>query len=439
LSDTLVERREPIVDKGILFEDLGYRPHVGQWRVHNSRARHRVLGCGVRWGKTKCAAHEVVSAALEPTFNPDGSLAERSCGWLVGPTYDLADKAYREVRAIFAGRLHYRVKKVHEQQKALWIYNIAGKLCEIRAKTADNEDSLIGEGLDFVVIDEAARMRPSTWQSHLSQRLVDRDGWSLKISSPKGKGWFYEEYRRGLPGANKDADYESWSAPTWQNPYIRRALIEAQRTRIPERVFRQEFEAEFIEGEGEVFRGVRECATVDAWSDPVADETYYAGLDLAIVDDFSVHTIVNSKGRVVFADRFRKLPWERQVERVRQASEKYRKPITYVDTTGIGRPVYDALRHAGVAAREYTLSAPTKNSLVNNLAMLLEQQKVAIPSAKLMAEFAEELESYEYSVTDKGHVSTSAPTGYHDDVVISLGLAVWPLRPRRSPIVAMVG
>ena len=85
------------LDKLRLFADLGYEPHEGQLEVHRSRTPRRVLACGVRWGKTLCAAMEGIAAALEPR--------ERSMGWVVAPTYDLADKVYREITYIAARHL----------------------------------------------------------------------------------------------------------------------------------------------------------------------------------------------------------------------------------------------------------------------------------------------------------------------------------------------
>ena len=40
------------LNKPALFQQLGYEPHAGQLAVHRSKAKRRVLACGVRWGKT---------------------------------------------------------------------------------------------------------------------------------------------------------------------------------------------------------------------------------------------------------------------------------------------------------------------------------------------------------------------------------------------------
>jgi len=80
----------------------------------------------------------------------------------------------------------------------------------------------------------------------------------LLISTPKGKGYFFDLFKRGKVPT---ADYQSWNMPSWANPLLDRGVIEQERERLPDRVFRQEFGAEFIEGSGAVFRNIRESAT----------------------------------------------------------------------------------------------------------------------------------------------------------------------------------
>src|SRR5262249_37065082 len=162
-------------------------------------------------------------------------------------------------------------------EKRIVLRNLGGGLSEIRGKTADNPVSLLGEGLDFLICDEAARLKPTIWTSYLSQRLIDRDGSALLISTPKGKGRLFDLWKRGQPGGDKD--YESWNFPSWKNPHLNTALIEAERERLPERVFAQELGGVFVEGDGSVFRFVREAATGE-WKEPVPGKSYLAGLDL---------------------------------------------------------------------------------------------------------------------------------------------------------------
>ena len=405
--------RRLVVDKRALFRHLGYEPHAGQIEVHRSKAPRRVLACGVRWGKSRCAAMEAIAAAMEPR--------ERSVGWVVGPTYDLADKVFREILYIAAGHLRHRVVTMRESERKLVLRNLGGGFSEIRGKSADNPVSLLGEGLDYVIVDEASRMKSSIWEGHLSQRLIDRKGWALLISTPRGKGWFHDLYRRGQ---RADEHCQSWAHPSWMNPYLDRALIEAERARLPDRVFRQEYGGEFLEGSGSVFRNVREVATND-WKRAHPQLSYFAGLDLAKVADWTVLVVMNERREVVFVDRFHKLDWSMQVSRIRAAAARFNEARVLVDSTGVGEPIYESLRAADCIVDPYVLTARSKNDLINNLALLLEEKRIKLPKPELCPEMIDELEAFEYSVTDNGNVRTGAPSGYHDDCVIALALAAW--------------
>ena len=158
--------------------------------------------------------------------------------------------------------------------------------------------------------------RPPSGKAILSQRLIDKDGWALLISTPRGKGWFYDLWRRGQdPG---DPFHESWNYPSWSNPHLDRELIDGERERVPERVFRQEYLGEWIEGAGAVFRHVRVAATGE-WRDQDPNARYSGGLDLARVEDYTVLVLIDDKRRVVLADRFHRLDWGLQVTRIKAA------------------------------------------------------------------------------------------------------------------------
>jgi hypothetical protein len=411
--------RHERLNKRRFFADLGYAPHEGQRAVHSSKAPRRVLACGVRWGKTLCAALEALAAAMEPR--------ERSMGWVVAPTYDLADKVFREIVLVVAKHLRHHIVTLREHERILVLRNLAGGLSEIRGKSADNPVSLLGEGLDWLVVDEAARLKRSIWEGHLSQRLIDKKGFALLITTPKGKNYVFDLFKRGQGGA--DPFFESWNRPSWTNPHLDAAVIEAERGRLPEAVFRQEYGAEFVEGSGAVFRNIRECATGE-WQEPQEHTQYYAGLDLARVEDYTVLVVVNRDCQVVFVDRFTRLDWSLQVTRIEAAARRYNHARILVDSTGCGEPIFESLRAANCTVDPYPFTAKSKSALVNNLALMLEQKQIVLPKPELWPQGAEELESYEYSITENGLVRTGAPSGSHDDCAVALALAAWQVRPQ---------
>ena len=412
-------------DKLRFFADVGYEPHPGQLEIHQDDHPRRIVACGVRWGKTVCAAAEGLAAAMTPR--------ERSIGWVAAPTYDLANKVFREIVLTAQRHLRHRIVRVSDSAGVIELRNMAGGISEVRAKSADNPVSLLGEGLDWLIVDEASRLKPGIWQAHLSERLIDKKGWALLISTPNGKGYFHGLYRLGQEG--RDPAYRSWNKPSWTNPLLDSELIEDQRRQVPERVFLQEYGAQFIEGAGAVFRYVREAATGE-WVEPVKGACYYGGLDLAKVEDYTVLVILDGRGQVVALDRFNRVDWSIQAGRIQALAERYNNVEIHIDSTGAGEPIYEALAKAGCNVRGYKFTSTSKAALVDNLAIKLERRELVLPRPELCPELVDELEAFEYTTTDQGGVRTGAPYGYHDDCVIGLALAAWSLkRGDRTPII----
>ncbi|MCC7170123.1 MAG: hypothetical protein IT459_06725 [Planctomycetes bacterium] len=234
-------KRTTKVNKSALFELVGYTPHAGQWEVHNSTASRRIVACGVRWGKSTCAAMECVAALLDP--------AHARLGWVVAPTYDLTQRVHLAVLQVFRTSLKHRLKEYAERDRMIVVRNLGGGLSRLQARSADNPTSLLGEGLDFLIVDEAARLDRGVWDGHLSQRLLDRRGWALLISTPRGPNWFGQMVRRAERG---EPNFRAWVSPSWENPMLDRSLIEEERRLLPKDAFEQEYEAAFVGAQNEV-------------------------------------------------------------------------------------------------------------------------------------------------------------------------------------------
>lgn len=231
----------PSLRKRELFAALGYQPHAGQVLVHRSKASRRVLACGVRWGKSTCAAMEAIAGLFEAR--------DSALGWTVAPTYEASKRIFDEVVHVVHMHLRHRVVEYNPREHRLVVVNFGGGRSTLRGKSADNSVSLLSEAIDFVIVDEAARMKPEIWQQHLVQRLIDRNGWALLLSTPAGRNWFHKLFRRGQN--SRDPSFESWAQPSWMNPHISRDLIEEERKRMDADPFGQEFAGKFIGEERE--------------------------------------------------------------------------------------------------------------------------------------------------------------------------------------------
>ncbi len=203
------------------------RLHPGQAEVFANGARFRVLACGRRWGKTRLGVAMCIETASK------GGRA-----WWIAPSYKLAAVGWRGVRNLAA-----QIPSVQIREGERLLTFPGGGTVQVRS--ADDPQSLRGEGLDFAVLDECAYMKPEAWTEALRPALSDRKGGALFISTPRGLNWFRDLWLLGqLP---EQSEWRSWSFKTVDNPFIDPAEIEAARAILPSRVFRQEYEADFME------------------------------------------------------------------------------------------------------------------------------------------------------------------------------------------------
>lgn len=200
-------RVEPNISREALFEMLKYNPHSDeQWEIHRSIARFRIPCCGRRWGKSTWAGHE----GTHKMFVPD------SINWVVGPNYSLGEKEFRIIWYDFQklGLLKYCNKSYNVKQGNMRIhFKELNSLIEV--KSAEQPDSLVGEGLDHVIMSEAAKHKMSTWQMYIQPALTDKRGSADFPSTPQGWNWYEGLYQLGQHP--EYPEYESWRLPTWTN------------------------------------------------------------------------------------------------------------------------------------------------------------------------------------------------------------------------------
>ena len=113
-----------------------------------------------------------------------------------------------------------------------------GTIC---LRGADNYDSLRGDGLDFLVLDEYASIAHEAWPEVLRPALADKQGRALFIGTPHGYNHFYDLHRE----AQNRPDWAVFQYTTEQGGNVAREEIESATHELDERTYRQEFQASF--------------------------------------------------------------------------------------------------------------------------------------------------------------------------------------------------
>ncbi len=302
------------------------------------------------------------------------------------------------------------------------LYFASGALCDFGS--AERPETLEGFAYDYIWINEAGHVLKdeSLYYNTLLPMMLEADNAQFFfIGAPKGLGLFGRMFDWGQDP--KRADWRSFRHSSFTNPQLNREELERLRSHMPEREYRQEILAEFVTGEGAVFRDVAGIATAEREDSPQEGVPYVIGVDLARYGDFTVAWIGRADTRTgVFCDRFRRISWKLQVERIARLSRRYGGARLYVDATGVGDPVCEDLRSSGLPVEAMVMTAARKRDLVDGLAVAIEQQRLSIyPHEPTL----HELTAYEQFPLESGRTRTSAPAGEHDDCVIALALCHW--------------
>lgn len=369
-------------------------------------ARFRILTCGRRWGKTFACVAEMMKQALE---HP------RSLCWWVAPFNRQSLIAYRLARRA----LSPFIQKAFNGSLRLELTNES----VLEFRSAAIPDTLRGEGVDLVVVDEAALVRREAWEEALRPTLTDTGGRAIFISTPKGRNWFYELFLRGQDP--KYPEYQSFTFPTSSNPLIPASELEEVKSTLPDSVYQQEYEAVFLDESAGVFRNIHACIQ-GVCEPPQFGREYILGVDLARKTDYTVLTCMDVKEKKVVAfDRFNQVSWQFQIERIVQMAQQYNDAQVIVDSTGLGDVVMEALEQRGLYVEGFHFTQRSKQQLIENLQLLLEQEEIHFPD---IPDLIHELEIFGYEMTKSGNMTFSAPPGAHDDCVMSLALACWALK-----------
>ena len=346
--------------------------------------------------------------------------------WIVSPKYAQTTILWRMLKKYLPKNY---VSTIKEGELVIELLNGS----TIWAKSADNPDALVGEGLDLLIMDEAARVKPDAWEVALQPALSDKQGSAIFISTPKGKNWFYNLY---LMGTNESQypEYKSFNYPSFCNTTIEGFAEEIERRKetTPELIFRQEYMAEFIEGGGEVFQDVREVLE-DSLREPIPGHNYVMGVDLAKHKDFTVITVADVQtGKIVHFDRFNKIDWGFQRDKIKNIFKKYNDAVAYIDSTGVGDPIVEDLQRMDVICSGYNFSVRSKYELIKNLMIMIRDKKIYIPHIQVIID---ELSAYTFETLPSGIIRYGAPEGMHDDCVSSILLCAWGLSKNRTEVV----
>ena len=366
-----------------------------------------IIGCfGRQAGKSFTAMNLLLKWSLED----NGSI-----GMWVSPVFSQAKKVFTELTNTIAGTS--LIKSINKSDLTITFINNS----IIYFRSGEREDTLRGYTLQYLVIDEAAYIKDEVWNTVLRPTVLVNGKKVLFISTPKGRNWFYNLAMRGY--SEEYPQYKTFHATSFDTPYItEEELIEA-RLSLPESIYKQEILAEFIDDGGEVFSHLKFNCKETTYPPQDPNKKYYAGLDFGRQNDYTVLTILDSDGKMVDFYRERQKSWDIIISEIVVRLKKWR-PICYAEVNSIGDVLYENLKKQYSTIQPFVTNSDSKQNLIEDLIMGLNEEKISLPSSNLNTDLYRELQVFTYEYSPRARkVKYGAPNGFHDDCVISLALS----------------
>ena len=251
-----------------------------QKEVIDSKSRFRILVSGRRFGKTFLAINELARFARFPNKKV----------WYVAPTYrqaksicwsDLCDRL----------RQHNWINEVNNSDLTVILRNNS----KISLRGADNEQSLRGVGLDFLVMDEFADIDKSAWYEVLRPTLSDTQGHALFCGTPRGFGnWAYDMYVKG----QSDKEWESFKYTTLEGGQVPKDQITQAESDLDERTFQQEYLASFVNYAGMIYYNFdRKLHLINEYKKPYS--VLHIGLDFNVDPMCAIVCIIENDNIII--------------------------------------------------------------------------------------------------------------------------------------------
>lgn len=425
--------------------------HPQQRAFVDDQHRFVVAACGSKTGKTFGLANWIIREAWN---------REQAMLWWCAPIYKQAEIAFKLIGNLLPpGRYRKRASAGTMTYELLYTDGRVRSIIDF--KSAERPESLRGEGVHGVVVDEAGYWKRDSYTSVLTT-LTRTRGKARVISTPKGRTWFWEEWMKGwnVEQRKKNPEYWSYQLPTTCNPFVRAEEIETLRRNLTDKSFRQEILAEFLDDGAGVFSNVKGSQRTKLYDRPYLGRRYVIGIDWAKDEDYTVFCVVDAELRkVAHMVRHQGLDWNVNIDKAIRLAREWNRASIIMDSTGVGAVPFDAIAATYPMVEGFNIyNNEPKVALIQRLQLALERNEIQIPfvtqqdsetlgytqqedptGAKAeMGQILEgELMMYSSTVTKTGKFQYAAPEGYHDDTVIALALAVWKIS--ETPLIYRMG
>ena len=278
-----------------------------------------------------------------------------------------------------------------------------------------------------LIIDEGAFIYDEVMQALFPTTDVHKAK-TIIASTPRFRaGTFYDYFMEGLNSGGQIVTHD-WAGFTLLSP----EKLEFYKRTLPKNAFKNYYLGEFTDFGSGVFGAISDCISMDYIEPNLLYDgrtvDCYMGIDWGTGtqgDETSI-TIFNSLKQMIHIEGFNDLDETQTIEHICELIKQFKPRKVQVELNSIGRVFYGLLQkavnnlHMNVSVMGFNTSNESKNRLVNNFQVAIQNKEVTILNdEKLIFQ----LHTFESKPTQTGKVTYAAAKNGHDDRVMSTLLA----------------
>jgi hypothetical protein len=331
------------------------KPHLTSYQkaILFSKARFTITEASTKAGKTHShiiwlfgKAHEYESV-------------QGKNYWWVAPVYNQSKIAFKRLKR---NLIQYGVYSFNESNLIITCPNGA----EIHFKSADNPDNLYGEDVYACVFDEAPRAKEEAWFALRSTLTATKAPCKIIGNFGGISNWVHKLKEK----AKNDKEYEYFKVTCWdaiREGILDEAEVEQAKRDLPEKIFKELYEAEQSEDEGQLIMN-ESISKLFSNTHLKSGVKYITGDIARLGKDKSVFMVWDGL-RVIEVSEMAVSRVDESVNAINELASKYNvnRSNIIVDEDGVGGGVKDYLKCLGFVNNSKPLKIKGKEENFSNL------------------------------------------------------------------------
>lgn len=367
---------------------------------------HTVCVIGRQWGKSSLGMNMCMYWASQRDTNI----------WWVSHTDEQANKVYKDMLRYFKGANLF--KKTTGSKGSSMILFKNGSV--IHFKSAKSGDSLRGESIHYMILDECAFFKQDTIEAVLWPMMAITGKKIVYLTTPKGKNHIYKYFNNGLDV--KEPDWNSFRFSSSDSPYMTKKMYDMFKKAMNPKLFDQEYNAEFVDS-ASLFDNLSDTFILpEIELNP--NDTYWVGVDIGLVSDQTIVAIMNADHQVIKYYKWKNITAPKLINELDTLFTKHKKQFfkIFIESNNQGLPIIQELQvrnHYNIEG--FNTSSSSKTKIINNLIMDINTSKLKIVNDEGVKK---EFEGFIFEQGNNGNIRFFADYGYYDDSVMATAICL---------------